>query len=178
MPLLVSDTEDVNRAELGEEVADPLPWDRCSMSSFLIEFLTQTQPTFMPSLPWAASIDTQVGQHTNRTKHIQGTLPQRNWAEIAVWPNLSPFHLLLSSLSFPERHCSHQHVLAFPGSLPFAACLPRRPASCLRLHLPAPLLLEPEIPAHPCTPAGGGPCPATPSTLNPPCRGEGLGGRD
>lgn len=132
------------------------------MSPFPVEFLNQTQPTFLLS---------QGSQY----RHRSGTTPK---AHTRLPPTMKPSRKGELSLPFPEEHCSHRCVSALLHLLPFAACLPRSHASCLQLHVPAPLLLAVRNPSLPCTPAGADPCLAAPNTLNLPCRGRRLSGRD
>lgn len=162
-------------AEFREEIADPT--DQRPLTNELFHgIILKTNAAHLLIQP-------SLGSHY---RHASGTTYKQNKAHTRHPPmrQLSRNHSLTQPVSFsfdafplsiPERYCCHRHVPALPMSLPFGAC---NPPSSLRLRLPAPLLLAARNPSLPCTLAGAAPCPAVPSTLNPPRRGLRLGGRD
>lgn len=138
----------------------------CSVSSFLAEFLKPRHPSFTPSLPWAVGINTRVRQHTNRTKYIQGTLSQGNWAEMAQSDRFCLFFICYFTLSrFPKNTA--------PISM---SQLSRRTFLCC---LPATHPCQMPLIAPSCSTSAGSQqslptphsCSAALSTPNPPCRG-------
>lgn len=143
-----------------------MSWGHCSVSSFLVEFLKLRHPTFMPKLFWAVGVNTQVGQFTNRTKYVQGTLPQGNWAEMPQSDPICLFFICCFPLS------------RFPKDIAPISMSQLSQRTFLR-HLPAMHPCQMPVIAPSCsTPAGSQKslptlhsCIAALSTLNPPCRG-------